>query len=99
MRHITFCFVIICVLSICAAAQTTEFTYQGSLSIGSPPTPATGNYDFEFRLFSVDTGGSAIGTLQRTNVAVINGVFNVKLDFGAQFPGAARYLEIGVRTA
>jgi len=81
------------------SAQTTEFTYQGSLSIGSPPAPATGNYDFEFRLFSVDTGGSAIGTLQRLNVPVSNGVFSVKLDFGAQFPGASRYLEIGVRTA
>ena len=80
-------------------AQTTEFTYQGSLSIGSPPAPTTGTYDFEFRLFSVDTGGSAIGTLQRLNVPVSYGSFSVKLDFGAQFPGATRYLEIGIHTA
>src|SRR4030095_16649766 len=82
-----------------AFSQTTEFNYQGSLGIGSPPIAATGNYDFEFRLFSVDTGGSAIAALQRLNVAVANGTFAVKLDFGAQFPGANRYLEIGVRPA
>jgi len=57
-------------IAIAARAQTTEFTYQGSLSIGSPPAPTTGTYDFEFRLFSVDTGGSAIGTLQWLNVPV-----------------------------
>lgn len=85
-------------IAIATRAQTTEFTYQGSLSIGSPPAPTTGNYDLEFRLFAADTGGSAIGTQQRLNVAVSNGAFSVKLDFGAQFTGAARYLEIGVRS-
>ena len=88
---------LIALLACVGYSQTTEFTYQGSLSTGSPPAPATGNYDFEFRLFSVDTGGITIGTLQRTNVAVINGVFSVKLDFGALFPGAGRFLEIAVR--
>src|SRR5687767_14506058 len=78
-----------------AFAQTTEFTYQGSLRDGS--NAADGNYDFEFRLFSVDAGGTALGTLQRLGVAVSNGVFSVKLDFGAQFPGENRFLEIAVR--
>lgn len=32
-----------------ASAQTTEFTYQGSLKDGA--NAATGNYDFEFVLF------------------------------------------------
>ncbi|HNI61280.1 MAG TPA: hypothetical protein PKW11_15155, partial [Pseudomonadota bacterium] len=32
------------------------------------------------------------------NVAVTNGLFTVTLDFGNQFPGADRWLEIGVRT-
>jgi len=89
--------ILVIIFAICTFAQSTEFTYQGSLKDGA--NPANANYDFEFRLFAVDTGGSAIGTLQRLNVAVSNGVFSVKLDFGAQFPGAARYLEIGVRTA
>src|SRR5262245_49924833 len=79
-----------------AQAQTTEFTYQGKLSDTGAPSA---NYDFEFRLFATDTGGSAISTIQRLNVPVSNGVFAVKLDFGNQFPGAARYLEIAVRNA
>jgi len=32
-------------------AQTTAFTYQGSLKDGA--TPANGNYDFEFKLFDL----------------------------------------------
>ena len=82
---------------VVASAQTTEFTYQGSLKDGA--NVANGNYDFEFRLFAVDTGGTAIGTLQRLNVAVTNGIFSVKLDFGTQFTGANRWLEIAVKPA
>jgi len=52
-----------------------------------------------FRLFSVETGGAAIGTLQRPGVVVSNGVFSVKLDYGSGFPGANRWLEIAVRPA
>lgn len=87
--------------SVFVSAQTTEFTYQGSLKTGTPPntTPANGLHDFEFQLFLVDTGGSALATLQRNGVDIANGVFSVKLDFGALFPGANRYLEIKVRTA
>ena len=32
-------------------------------------------------------------------MAVANGIFSVKLDFGSQFPGANRFLEIRVRLA
>ncbi|MCO6512756.1 MAG: tail fiber domain-containing protein [Aridibacter famidurans] len=84
-------------ISAACLGQTTEFSFQGSLNDGSQP--ANGNYDFEFRLFSVPAGGSAIGTLQRANVAVANGTFSVLLDFGSQFPGANRFLEIAVRQA
>src|SRR5688572_29580791 len=80
-----------------ALAQTTEFTYQGRLLDGAlPPTAA---YDFEFRLFAGDAGGVAIGALQRTGVSVANGIFTIKLDFGASFDGAARFLEIAVKPA
>ena len=79
-----------------ATAQTTEFTYQGSLNNGG--TPATGNYDFEFLLYDALTGGTLQGSmLTRSSVAVTNGTFAVKLDFGGQFPGANRFLEIHVR--
>ena len=62
---------------------------------------ANGNYDFQFALFDASGGGAQIGLpLTRTSVAVANGVFTVQLDFGAgAFPGANRFLEIGVRTA
>lgn len=80
-----------------AAAQTTAFSYQGSLRDGA--NPANGNYDFEFRLFDALAGGAQQGsTLQRLNVAVANGIFTVSLDFGASvLPGADRFLEIGLR--
>lgn len=79
-------------------AQTTEFTYQGNLVFNGQP--ATGNYDFEFSLFSGLAGGTQIGqTIPVTNVPVTNGAFTVPLNFGAAFPGADRFLEIKVRPA
>ncbi|MEP6923105.1 MAG: tail fiber domain-containing protein, partial [Pyrinomonadaceae bacterium] len=77
-------------------AQTTDFTFQGQLQNAS--APANGNFDFEFSLFDALSGGTQFGvTLTQTNVAVVNGVFSVKLNFGSQFPGANRFLEIHVR--
>ncbi len=84
-----------------AYGQTTTFTYQGQLTDSG--NPATGNYDFEFRLFDVSSGGSQQGsTVQRLNVSVTNGVFTAQLDFGpcaTCFNGANRFLEISVRVA
>lgn len=80
--------------SIANHAQTTEFSYQGFITDNN--APANGNYDLEFRLFDAATGGTLIGTLQRSNVAVSDGIFGVVLDFGA-FPPTNRFLEIGVR--
>lgn len=86
-------------LSIClgaiVAAQTTAFTYQGSLNNGG--SPANGNYDFEFALFT--SGGSLVIQTSQSNVPVVNGIFTVTLDFGATpaFTGQARLLEIRVR--
>ena len=89
---------LVIVLAVNAAiAQTTEFTYQGRLVDGA--SPADASYDFEFRLFAVDTGGAAIGTVQRLGVQVSNGVFTVQLDFGGQFGGSDRWLEIAVKPA
>jgi hypothetical protein len=79
-------------------AQTTAFTYQGSLTNGG--TPANGNYDFQFLLFSVATGGSPLGLgLGFNNVPVTNGTFTVVLNFQSQFAGSSRFLEIRVRPA
>src|SRR5262249_27071111 len=82
------------------AGQTTTFTYQGRLTNNG--TAASGNYDFEFRLFAADTGGSAIATVQKLNIAVLNGRFSTDLDFGvclSCFDGSSRFLDISVRVA
>ena len=73
------------------------FTYQGNLSDGG--TPATGIYDFQFRLFDAASGGNQeSSTIVKQDVNVSNGLFNVGLDFGTiAFKGDARWLEIGVR--
>jgi hypothetical protein len=79
-----------------ARAQTTEFNYQGQLQ--NSAVPANGSFDFEFLLFDQLSGGAQVGsTLSRNGVSVANGGFNVKLDFGSNFPGADRFLEIHVR--
>src|SRR2546425_6116865 len=78
-------------------AQGTAFTYQGRLNDGG--APANGSYDLTFALFDSGGGGAQHGnTVTNTAIGVSNGLFTVALDFGNQFPGAARWLEIGVRT-
>ena len=80
-----------------AFAQGTAFTYQGRLNDGA--NPANGSYDLTFALFDSANGGTQQGNiLTNTAAAVSNGLFTVALDFGNQFPGTARWLEIGVRT-
>ena len=92
-------FILLVVCSDTATAQSTGFTYQGRLNDNNQV--ANGNYDFEFKLFTALTGGTQDGTPREVlNVAVSNGVFTVLVDFGAgAFPGADRFLEIGVRAA
>lgn len=78
-------------------AQTTEISYQGNLR--DTGALANANYDFEFRLYDALTGGTQIGApIPLSQVAVTDGSFSVKLDFGPNgFPGQDRYLEIAVR--
>lgn len=84
------------VLAVSALGQTTEFTYQGSLKTGG--VNANGSYDFIFALFDAASGGSPLGSqLIRDGVPVTDGLFVVNLDFGSQFPGANRFLQISVR--
>jgi len=80
-----------------AFAQSSAFTYQGSLTQAS--LPVTGLQDFEFRLFNAAAGGAQQGaTIPVADWGVTNGLFTVPLDFGAAaFPGADRWLQIAVR--
>ena len=97
MKYRIFSLILFSQLAIAAVfAQTTEFTYQGSLKDGA--ATATGTYDFEFRVYDLAAGGSQIGSTNgRSGVSVSAGIFAVNLDFGSGFPGADRYLEIAVR--
>ena len=83
--------------ALSAGAQGTAFTYQGQLNDNN--VPATGLYDLQFALYDSVSGGAQLGTTF-TDLAtpVTNGVFTVTLDFGNQFAGDSRWLELSVRT-
>jgi hypothetical protein len=76
----------------------TAFTYQGNLSDGG--SPANGSYNFRFDLWDDSSKTTLIGTYPATGTIptdVVEGAFNIKLDFGADaFTGEARWLEITV---
>lgn len=82
-------------LNLTVFGQTSDFTYQGKLT---DTGTFSDSYDFRFSLFDVETAGTALGTLTRSAVPVTNGIFTVKLDFGAnEFDGSERWLEIAVK--
>lgn len=72
----------------------TAFTYQGQLIFDG--TPVNDTCDFEFGLWDAPSGGSQVGGQAASGVEVNNGYFSVDLDFGSDFTGDARYLEIVV---
>jgi hypothetical protein len=80
-----------------ALGRGTAFTYQGRLASGTNTT--NGIYDLRFDLFDAASRGTQVGpSLTNAATAISNGLFTVTLDSGNQFPGADRWLEIGVRT-
>ena len=80
-----------------AAPLGTSFTYQGRLTDGG--RPASGSYDFQFRLYDAASGWTQVGsTVNKEDVAVTEGLFTVELSFGGGvFTGDERWLEIFVR--
>lgn len=87
-----------------AAAQYTRaadvgsgFTYQGSLTDAG--VLANGQYDFQFRIYNGPFGVGTIvaGPIAVDDVNVVDGLFTVKLDFGAAMGHGARWLDIRVR--
>ncbi|MGQ0629170.1 MAG: hypothetical protein ACT4PL_13855 [Phycisphaerales bacterium] len=74
----------------------TAFTYQAEL--GNAGNPASGMFDLRFRLYDAAGGGAQVGAeLCANDITVVAGRFTVQLDFGAQFAGQKRWLEIEVR--
>jgi hypothetical protein len=77
--------------------QGTAFTYQGQLNRAG--APASGLYDLQFAIYDSPAAGTQLGDIVTNSATQVrNGIFMVTLDFGNQFPGDARWLEIGVRT-
>lgn len=87
--------VLIVMMSGSAWAAHATLSYQGQLQNGG--VPYTGDANLEFRLFDQETVGSQIGpTVTENDWPVIDGLFQVELDFGAVFDGGERWLEVTV---
>lgn len=80
-----------------AAAQVTPttFTYQGQLTSGGQPF--NGTTSLRLQLFDAVTGGNSVAPAQTfSDVQVVNGVFTLRVDFGAVFGPQSRWIEISV---
>jgi hypothetical protein len=92
----------LCAAEAFAAPMGTAFTYQGRLNDGGQP--ANNLYDLTFTLHDDALNPATVGTyIILTAVPVTNGLFTVELNAGSEFGpnafnGAARWLQIGVRT-
>lgn len=86
-------------LSTTASAQSigTAISYQGTLKFNGAYMNDT--VDLRFRLYNSSAFGTAVSSyVDVPNVDVINGLFDVQLDFGASpWTGQARWLEVSVR--
>jgi hypothetical protein len=79
-----------------APLAPTAFTYQGQLK--DITGPVNGVYDFQFTLYSAQTGGEVLGLSETKEVVLTNGLFSLCLDFGrVGFEAKESWLEIGVR--
>lgn len=84
-----------------AGALATAFTYQGRLTKAG--APANGLCDFQFGLFTAESGGMQLGLTEVLDEwPVANGLFTVQLNAGGEFGAAAfdggdRFLEIATR--
>jgi hypothetical protein len=83
--------------AVVARGQGTVFTYQGRLT--DTGNAYTGSAEFQATLWSVASGGTALASNSPIIVSVTNGLFVLPLNFGANFSGADRWLQLEVRTA
>src|SRR5690349_14478606 len=89
---------VLCLLPLSSdlQAQDSAFTYQGRLDNNG--LPATGAYDVTFALFNDANSGTQISYSITNSIVLSNGLFTAVLDFGPQFNGFERWLQIGART-
>jgi hypothetical protein len=79
-----------------AFSQSTLITYQGVLKNNG--ANANGLYDVRFSLYDASSGGAQVGNTVTQTVPVTNGVLTTQLDFGLNFAGADRWLQLETRT-
>ncbi len=92
-----FCVLITLFWAIPAQALDTAFTYQGQLKHDGMPVDDT--VDLRFSLWDSASSGTQIGATVTTNgLAIVDGLFTVKIDFGSlAFAGDNRWLEVEVK--
>lgn len=80
------------------AVLGSAITYQGSLKKNGQPVNAT--CSFQFSLWDAESGGTQAGATQAVdNLPVQAGAFTIRLNFGNQFTGDARWIQTSVRCA
>ena len=104
MKSLVLAIFTLCAFACCGAtanAQTTQFTYQGRFTDSTVPQPTNGTYEMQFKAFDAATNGNQLAaTITFPTIQVVNGIFTVTLDYGAQtFRGADVFLEIAARPA
>jgi hypothetical protein len=75
----------------------TALTYQGQLKhLG---VPVTGPVDFEFSIWTAETGGSRLEVVGPRTLNLVDGLFTAQIDFGdSAFTGDARWLEVRLKS-
>lgn len=104
--HVLSVLLLILVATLVASASMaqgpvdTRFTFQGRLEENG--VPAEGDFDFEFEAYSDPSAdaGTFLGSVTRTDIAVVNGIFTVLLDFSPNlFEGDAVWLQVAAGPA
>mgnify|MGYP000188558338 CR=1 FL=1 len=80
------------------AAPSTNLNFQARLLSSSGSIVADGNYNIEFKLYDVSSGGTALWTEARLNnntqgVRVVNGYISVNLGSVTAFPSTIKWNE------
>jgi hypothetical protein len=81
---------------VATAAPSTYLNFQARLRTSSGSIVADGNYNIEFKLYDVSSGGTALWTETRTTgdrVRVVNGYMTANLGSVTAFPGTIQWGE------